>query len=207
MRPLNLIYEEDLFAKVWRTDRFPEPNDFNESEIKTLSQYLWTKDSNEFFFDFGNRDHLYTYFNMIESLEDANEESTNFELFKRILNSYASLARLEPIHRIILDLKIQKKSNQLIADTINKQFGKKYSPNYISTLYCAKSLQGICDAALLHRQIIENLMFPENFKTCKDCGRTLLLNETNFVRRQRSNDGFSPRCKACEKIKRKGSKS
>ena len=207
LRPLNLIYEEDLFAKVWRTDRFPEPNDFSEAEIKTLSQYLWTKDSNEFFFDFGNRDHLYTYFNMIESLEDANEESTNFELFKRILNSYASLARLEPIHRIILDLKIQKKSNQLIADTINKQFGKKYSPNYISTLYCAKSLQGICDAALLHRQIIENLMFPENFKTCKDCGRTLLLNETNFVRRQRSNDGFSPRCKACEKIKRKGSKS
>lgn len=150
LRPLNLIYDKSLFSKVWRTDRFPEPSDFNEEEIKKLSKHLWTSDKNEFFFDFGNRDHLYTYFGMLDALDDAADDISNYDQFKLILNSYVSLARLEPIHQIILDMKIQKKSNQLIADRINKEFGRKYSPNYISTLYCAKSLQGICDAATLH---------------------------------------------------------
>lgn len=206
LRPLNLIQEESLFSKIWRLDRFPCPNDFNENELRKISNLLWKKDLNQFYFDFTDRDHLYILFNVYDQLENAADESSNYGYFKRILRSYMALARLEPIHRRILDLKIQKKSNQLIVDLIQEEFGKKYSPNYISTLYCAKGLQGICDAALLHRQTIENLMFPENFKTCKDCGRVLLLNESNFVRRQRSNDGFSPRCKACEKIKRKGGK-
>lgn len=206
LRPLNLIQDPKLFKKVWRTDRFPEPSDFSEAELQCLSRHLWESSAHDFYFDFSNRDHLYTFFNIYDQLENAADTSSNFGLFKEILNSYIELAHLEPIHKMILNLKIKKQSNQLIADKIQRQFGRKYSPNYISTLYCAKSLQGICDAASLHRQIVENLMFPENFKTCKDCGRVLLLNETNFVRRQRSNDGFSPRCKACEKLKRKGGK-
>lgn len=204
LKPLNLIYDKSLFSKVWRLDRFPEPNDFNELEIEKLSHLIWQKDTNNFYFDFTNRDHLYTYFGIYDQLESAADDSSNYDQFKQMLASYIALAQLDSIHRTILDLKMRKQSNQLIADQINKQFGREYSPNYISTLYVQKSLQGICDAAALHRQIIENLMFPENFKTCKDCGRVLLLNETNFVKRQRSNDGFSPRCKACEKLKRKG---
>ena len=39
---------------------------------------------------------------------------------------------------------------------------------------------------------------------CIDCGETLLLTERNWVRRRRANDGFAPRCKKCEKIRRKG---
>ena len=49
---------------------------------------------------------------------------------------------------------------------------------------------------------MENLCFPENFKQCKDCGEVLLMDEISFVKRSRSKDGFSPRCKRCEKIKR-----
>lgn len=207
LRPLNITYDPDLFSKIWRNDRFPQPDDFTDLDLQKLSKLLWRKDTERFYFDFCNRDHLYTFFNIYDSLEAAPDSSSNYDIFKRILHSYLSLAPLEPLHREILNLKIKKESNQLIADKINSQFGRKYSPNYISTLYVQKCLQGICDTAALHKQIIENLFFPENFKTCKDCGRVLLLNETNFVRRQRSNDGFSPRCKACEKIKRKGGKA
>ena len=71
-----------------------------------------------------------------------------------MLDCYAALAKLEPIHRMILRLKIKKESNQLIADKINKKYGRKYSPNYISTLYVQKSLQGICDAATLHAEVV-----------------------------------------------------
>lgn len=49
---------------------------------------------------------------------------------------------------------------------------------------------------------MENIFFPENFKTCKDCGRVFLRNELNFVRKSKSSDGFSPRCKECEKLLR-----
>ena len=204
LRPLNIVYDRGLFNKIWRTDRYPEPADFNEEELAQISRLIWRPRHQKYYFDFTNRDHLYTYFNMISELENAADESSNYDTFKVILNSYIALAHLDPIHQEILKLKVMKYSNQLIADKINEKFGRKYSPNYISTLYCQKSLQGICDAAALHAQIIENIFFPENFKVCKDCGRVLLLNETNFVRRQRSNDGFSPRCKACEKLKRKG---
>lgn len=207
LRPLNLIGDEILRRKVWRQDRFPEPKDFNEKDLLALSTHIWRpKHQNQKFFDFRDRNHLYTFYNMVDELENASDEGSNFEQFKFILDSYVALARLEPIHRRIMDLKLRRESNQLIADKINKEFGRKYSPNYISTLYVQKCLQGICDAAALHAQIIENIFFPENFKTCKDCGRTLLLNETNFVKRARSHDGFSPRCKSCEKLKRNGGK-
>ena len=103
-------------------------------------------------------------------------------------------------------MKIRKVQNQDIADFVNKKYGKKYRANYISTLYCKKCLGSIAQTAKRHREVLENVFFPENFKKCKDCGKVLLVDEENFVRRSRSNDGFSPRCKKCEKIKRENKK-
>lgn len=207
IRPFNLVEDRTLFSKIWRKDRFPEPSDFGQEELEKISKHIWRpehQNQDSGFFDFQNRDHLYVLFGIKDELENASDEGSNFELLKQMIESYTALARLEPIHRRLLNLKLKKESNQLIADKINKEFGKKYSPNYISTLYVQKCLQGICDAAAMHAEVMRNIFFPENFKTCKDCGRTLLLNETNFVKRARSSDGFSPRCKICEKLKRKG---
>ena len=67
-----------------------------------------------------------------------------------------------------------------------------------------KILPQIAETAAFHKEVCENLFFPENFKKCIDCGETLLLTERNWVRRRRANDGFAPRCKKCEKIRRKG---
>ena len=205
LRPLGWIWDLKLRQKVWRQDRFPEPKDFNEADLKALSKLIWRpRQESKQFFDFENRDHLYTYFGMRDELENASDDGSNYEGFKFVLDCYAALARLEPVHRRLMELKLRKESNQLIADRLEKEFGRRYSPNYISTLYVQKCLQGICDAAAIHAEVIKNIFFPENFKTCKDCGRTLLLHEINFVKRARSNDGFSPRCKACEKLRRIG---
>ena len=73
---------------------------------------------------------------MVSELENAADDFSNYDTFKIILNSYIALANLDPIHQEILKLKVMKCSNQLIADKINEKFGRKYSPNYISTLYC-----------------------------------------------------------------------
>lgn len=209
--PIGIPYNDSIFyAKIFNKERFPIPDDFTESELKKLSTLLWrpTPPSNRYF-DFSNSQHLYKLFDMWDLLQDevteANFES-NLGYFLRAASMYRTLAALDPLLNDILNSKIQKKSNQDIADLINSKYNKKYQPNYISTLYCKKCLGGIADAARRHREVLENLFFPENFKKCKDCGAILLLNEENFVKRHRSKDGFSPRCKKCEKILRDSKK-
>ena len=38
-----------------------------------------------------------------------------------------------------------------------------------------------------------------NDEKCNGCGRWLLIDSENFVRKSRSKDGFSTKCKACDK--------
>jgi hypothetical protein len=51
----------------------------------------------------------------------------------------------------------------------------------------------------LHERIVENLCFEENFKKCNTCGKLLLIDAENFMRRTRSKDGFANRCKICDR--------
>lgn len=206
--PLGLAAPTDLFHKIFRSDRYPEPNDFNEDELREITKILWSAPSTPtgpLYFDFCDSNHLYELFGLWNDLEDEGFFGS-IGCLKEAATTYRSLAQLDPILDEILEMKIEKYSNQDIADAINEKYGKKYRANYISTLYCKKCLGLIAAAAKTHREVMENIFFPENFKKCKDCGRVLLLNEGNFVRRIRSNDGFSPRCKRCEKIKREKNK-
>ena len=209
IRPVGLCKSSALNKKIWNKERLPNPTDFSQEELKEISKVLWTQpvdeNSSKLFFDFSDPNHLYVLYGMYEEVEDEAMRPTSRETTKQFLDTlhvYENLAELDETLSCILDAKIHKKTNQQICEEIYKKFGKKYQPNYISTLYCRKCLTSIAAAALEHREVLENIFFSENFKKCKDCGRILLLNERNFVRRARSNDGFSPRCKKCEKIKR-----
>lgn len=200
-----------LFSKIFNQSRYPIPSDFTEEELVQLSNFLWSnsKDANSFYFDFSSTDHLYRLFDMWDQLQNVIEEvpyDSTLPFFMRAASMYRTLAMLDPVLDDIFNLKLQKKSNQEIIEIINPKYNKTYQPNYISTLYCKKCLGAIAKAALFHREVLENLFFPENFKKCKDCGTTLLINEENFVRRHRSKDGFSPRCKKCEKNLRNSKK-
>lgn len=204
VRPLGLISNDPLSQKIFNEDRFPEPLDFTEADLSNLSKILWRPaPSSREFFDFGNPDHLYQLFGMWDEItSQPNSIYSNLEYFARTAMFYKKLAHLEPILEEIFEAKLSKQQNQDIANHINRKYGKNYRSNYISTLYCKKCLGLIAETAKKHREVLENVFFPENFKKCKDCGRSLLMCEDNFVKRARSNDGFSPRCKKCEKIKR-----
>jgi hypothetical protein len=104
--------------------------------------------------------------------------------------------------REILELKIQRKTNVEIAEIINKKHGKKYNDNYISTIYRQKVIPKICATANLHLTIVENLFFPENFKSCTWCGKTLMRDGAFFTKKKGAPDGFVARCKICEKLSR-----
>ena len=201
--PIGIFAPGALYEKIFNEERFPEPNDFSEEELVQLSKILWTPTNQKNFFDFCNSDHLYELFGMWEDFNEPNDSPfSNIGFFMRAASMYRKLANLDPILEDVFEMKVKKMQNQDIANFINKKYGKKYRANYISTLYCKKCLGSIAKAAKRHRDVLENIFFPENFKKCKDCGKVLLVDEENFVRRARSNDGFSPRCKKCEKIKR-----
>ena len=91
-------------------------------------------------------------------------------------------------------------------DIINKKYNKSYTANYISTIFRQKIIPRINETAEFHAKIIENLSFPENFKKCTGCGKVLLVDPDKFVRKSRSKDGFSTRCKICDRNDRQKKK-
>ena len=126
----------------------------------------------------------------------------------------------------ILYLKIQKYTNEFIADYINRKYNKRHTPNYISTIFKGRICDDIAATAQLH---YDTFMARNNklaFKTCTTCGVTIgytvkvpkwaiaykfpaeevitkLKDIRNFVRKSRSSDGISSRCKECDKVERK----
>lgn len=204
VRPAGLKYADPLSQKLFREDRYPEPADFSEADLAALSKLLWTENTSNYReFDFCNEAHLKELIALYDDLssEDFNFDST-LPFFLNTFNVYISLAHLKDFQRDILNYKIKHLSNEKIQHEIERKYGKKYSLNYISTLYRKTILPEVARTARKHREVLENLFYPENFKTCLDCKRTFLRDDDNFMKKSKVKDGYSPRCKRCEKILR-----
>lgn len=203
--PVGLKYKNEFTSKLFPIDRFPIPTDFTEVELKQLISFYWKRKQemqSGKIFNFAELEHVYQALLLFYDLEDDSLEATVMSTspeFLDTLNFYINRAYLTPVHRDILNLKMKHYKNQLIADTINKKYEKSYTANYISTIFRQKIIPQINEAARQHVEIIENLCYPENWKKCRHCGKTLLVNSDNFVRKSRSSDGFSNQCKRCDK--------
>lgn len=211
VRPIGLKNKDSKLKSMIFKDGGAVPSDFNKEELRQLSDFLWNREEepSDLFFDFRELEHVYQLFQLFEVVEDATyttSANSNLDLFINTLKYYVEMADLSELHKEILDLKIQHYKNQEIADHINEKYGKTYNANYISTIFRQKICASINQAAVLHLEMIHNLFFPENFKKCRGCGRTLLLCADNFVKKAKSKDGFAARCKKCDKIERKKAK-
>ena len=144
--------------------------------------------------------------NQIEEEKEAHYLEGNLEGLLKTLKFYEEIADLTDVQREILQMKEKHLKNQDIANYINKKYGKSYTANYISTIFKQKIIVKINEAADLHKDTIENCFYEENFKTCTTCGRVLLLDTRNWVKKARSKDGFQNRCKICERELRKQKK-
>jgi hypothetical protein len=143
----------------------------------------------------------------LAELRDATLEadpSSNLASLLRTLQFYVEQAGLNDLQQEILQRKLNKEKNTDIARTVNSKYGKSYTPNYISTIFRQRIIPKINEAAKMHKEIIANIFFPENFKKCSTCGEIKLRCPENFTRKGRSADGYSARCKRCEKKARKG---
>jgi len=187
------------------------PQNFSEEELKTISSYYWKKKEDEkrirrestFYFDFRELEMVYQLLLQQEELRGTTE--INQKLLD-ILQYYVRQADLPPIQEKILVMKIRRNKNQDIANFVNGEFGKSYTANYISTIFRQKIIPAINEVAAYHERIVGSLFFEEDFKTCSGCGRLLLRDPINFVRRSRAKDGLSNHCKKCDKEEREKKK-
>lgn len=204
--PLGLLNQTSLSQKLFPNTRWPIPSDFTEDELKLISNLLWDE-MPSIYLDFTNDKHILCMYSLRADLRDQQLEDPSdiYGTAVQILSTlqyYEDRAQLDPLQKELLELKLNNISNYDIANQLNKKYNKSYNENYISTIFHQKIIPQIADAARQHREIVENIFYPENFKKCKDCGKVLLMTSDNFVRQKKSSDGFSPRCKRCEKLKR-----
>lgn len=211
--PLGLYTDQEVSSKIFFLEENLIPDSFSEEDLQKISNFYWKKQKEEeisFFFDFREIEHVYNLFLLFFELEDSslegNIDSTTKYLL-RTLEYYIEMAQLSEVQRKILNLKMKKVKNQDIADIVNKEFGKSYTANYISTIFRQKIIKQINEAAVYHEQIVQNLFFSEEFKKCSTCGRTLLKSPRNFVRKSRSKDGYANKCKCCDKKDRQNKKN
>lgn len=186
-----------------------DPRAFNEEHLRLVSRLIWEKDKIESgpnVIDFRNAETLCQLYVQREECEEQirREKDDNFvegslEDIYRTLDFYEAISDLTDVYRKILRLKEKHYRNADIAEIVNKEFGKSYTANYISTIFRQKIMEKIINAVKLHEDSIKNCFFPENFKQCTCCGKILLLDERNWIRKNRSKDGFQNRCKRCER--------
>lgn len=199
-------------ALLFKTEQDLNPSTYSDSDLRKVLQFYWSKKSESrpaIFFDFRNLEHIYELFGQLNELEEsiiALPVNSNLSKLLDTLKYYIEMTDLTEAQREILDLKINKTKNQDIADIINKKYNKSYTANYISTIFRQKIIPRINETAEFHAKIIENLSFPENFKKCTGCGKVLLIDPDKFVRKSRSKDGFSTRCKICDRNDRQKKK-
>ena len=194
-----------------------DPRALNEEQLRLISKLVWKKKNcqkpeNEIF-DFRNLEAVYQLYLFKEEFDERLEQvkldhivENNLRNLLDTLDFYEQMADLTDVQREILKLKEQKQKNADIAGYINRKYGKSYTANYISTIFKQKIIVKINEAAQLHQDTIENCFFEENFKKCGCCGRILLLDGRNWVKKTRSKDGFQSRCKRCERELRKKKK-
>lgn len=181
--------------------------DLSEAEQRKASDIYWNgknfrPGANQFFVDFRNGYHLQKIVEMFGELNQSENRDKVDQNLGKLLETFEYYWRQadldEPLNEI-LKMKIKGYKNGEIMEEINQKYGKSYTVNYISTLYCQKIIGRISEAANRHQLLIENIWYPENWKKCIDCGRVFLRDNISFTKKNRAADGFSSRCKKCEK--------
>lgn len=196
-------YSTTLFPKDLRT--------LIEADAQELVQrHLHDSSVVEGGFDFRNADHIatliYTYKDLEYSAAEDDLEMNEFIVsLGETLLYYITTSNLDKIHLEIILMKSKGDTNDVIRNYVNKKYGRTYSSNYISTIFRKKCCEGIADAAKRHVKILNT--YAESgkagFKQCNVCQRWLLRDAEDFVRKARSRDGLSSRCKRCDRNARK----
>lgn len=107
-----------------------------------------------------------------------------------------------PLLYDLLIMKIDGLSNIEISAEINKRFGKKYTNEYISSLWRRKIPKLIAEAA--EQEYLDwyyTVKEKGKWKRCSRCGQIKLAHNFYFSKNKSSKDGFYSICKCCRNAK------
>lgn len=180
------------------SDRFYKPK-----EASKEKNYEYNENA-KFLIDFRNPNHIYflfeNYFDLFTYYE-SKAESTMHAVIET-LDFYAAGAELSEVKQFILNAKKSKLSNEEIQKEVNKKFNLTHTANYISTIWKQNICGEISEYAQLHYDYYLNRTNKFAWKRCNKCGEIKLKDTREFVRKSRSSDGLSSRCKKCDKESR-----
>lgn len=154
-------------------------------------------------FDFTNSIHVYQLITNYTDLSDFISSYPDSPLHNLLwtLDYYIELAHLSPQQSLIVDCKKQKMAIKDIQMTLEQNLGIHHQENYISTIW-NKVVKRICNAANLNYDEWLCKDYDRAWKRCSCCGEEKLCDPRNFMRKRNSTDGFTSRCKECERKKR-----
>lgn len=187
--PLGIMYGRD--SVFWKPETCAGMRDYVIPEGKNI-------------LNFANKEHIYELLERYGALRQQVGELPQAPLWYIMdtLDFYVEKADLADSRMHILVRKVDKATNETIRDELREIFGLSYNVNYISTIWKQEICGKIAAAATYHKLQWDNRNNPENWKKCAHCGRLLLRDGHDFVKKKRSRDGFSGHCKRCDKKKR-----
>ena len=150
--------------------------------------------------DFRNADHIDNLVLFYRELETycADNIITSQKSILETFDFYLNNTKLSDVQLDIIYYKKHHVPNKYIAELINQSYGKTYSANYISTIYRKICASIAATAERYYTYYCERInLFA--FKRCTCCGKMKLRNTEEFTRKSRNSDGFSSKCKECER--------
>ena len=155
------------------------------------------------YFNFLDKRHVYNlilhYWDIKTAIADVPDSLLHNLLWT--LDFYIDKANLTEQQLLIVRDKKAKYLNKEIAEHLMDEMGIYHQENYISTVW--NKIAGlIVDAAALNYDEWLCKDYDKAWKKCNTCGEELLRDPRNFVRKAKSSDGLTHRCKRCDKAAR-----
>lgn len=157
------------------------------------------------YFDFRNKEHLYQ---LIQHYGDLKSQVHNYpdspiNNLLWTLDFYIEKANLTPQQKLIIEDKKFRVPNKTIKIHLEEELNIYHRENYISTIW-NKAIGLIIEAVELNYDEFLCKDYERAWKRCNRCGRILLRDSRNFVRKAKSSDGLTNRCKCCDRDIRQG---
>ena len=179
----------------------PRSNKGKEIKVKNIEEEILQRQlNNKPYFNFLDKNHIYqlilNYWEIKAAIENIPDSPLHGLLWT--LDFYIEKANLSEQQLLIVRDKKFRLPNKEISRNLEKELNITHQENYISTIW--NKITGlIADAAGLNYDEWINRNYDKSWKVCNCCHKELLRDPRNFVKKSKSTDGLTGRCKRCDK--------
>lgn len=186
--------EDDISFKEPKNSTVPPVAIYSESDMEDL------KAAQKPYFDFREPDHIYELVQHYTEIKDYVRYNPDSPLNNLLwtLDFYIEKAGLSEQQMLIIRDKKLRIPNKQIAQHLHDELGIYHQENYISTIW-NKCVGLITEAVELNYDEFLCKDYEKAWKKCTRCGKFLLRDSRNFVKKAKASDGLTSRCKCCDK--------